>query len=103
VLNAQYYSVTLHIITNIWFKVLACLATSFLRRLTDELHLPVYALMDGDPYGLDILSVYRFGSLVHTFQLLHKIINRVTYEDLRCMTDKEITFLHSNVKDSEAE
>ncbi|CAM6019779.1 unnamed protein product [Sphagnum balticum] len=40
---------------------------SFLRRLTDELHLPVYALMDGDPYGLDILSVYRFGSLTMAF------------------------------------
>ncbi|KAH8975916.1 hypothetical protein BDL97_01G185400 [Sphagnum fallax] len=40
---------------------------SFLRRLTDELHLPVYALMDGDPYGLDILSVYRFGSLTMAY------------------------------------
>ncbi|KAG0577631.1 hypothetical protein KC19_5G168500 [Ceratodon purpureus] len=40
---------------------------SFLRRLVDELHLPVYGLMDGDPYGLDILSIYRFGSLTMAY------------------------------------
>ncbi|XP_024377836.1 meiotic recombination protein SPO11-1 [Physcomitrium patens] len=40
---------------------------SFLRRLVDQLHLPVYGLMDGDPYGLDILSIYRFGSLTMAY------------------------------------
>jgi len=34
----------------------------FLRRLRDELKLPVLALMDSDPYGLKILSVYMSGS-----------------------------------------
>jgi meiotic recombination protein SPO11 len=24
---------------------------------------PILALVDGDPYGIDILSVYKFGSL----------------------------------------
>ncbi|CAM6042437.1 unnamed protein product [Sphagnum compactum] len=51
---------------------------SFLRRLTDELHSPVYALVKGDRHGLDVLSVHRFCSRVHTFQSLHKIIDMVT-------------------------
>ncbi|KAJ3669786.1 hypothetical protein LUZ60_010110 [Juncus effusus] len=35
----------------------------FLRHLVEKLHLPVYCLVDSDPYGFDILSVYRFGSM----------------------------------------
>lgn len=34
----------------------------FLRRLRDTLNIPVLALMDADPYGLKILSVYMKGS-----------------------------------------
>lgn len=34
----------------------------FLHRLTAELHLPVFGLVDSDPYGLKILSVYMSGS-----------------------------------------
>ncbi|GFH52110.1 topoisomerase [Chaetoceros tenuissimus] len=34
----------------------------FLSRLTNELHLPVLGLVDSDPYGLKILSVYMSGS-----------------------------------------
>ncbi|KAI3945274.1 hypothetical protein MKX01_035035 [Papaver californicum] len=35
----------------------------FLRLLTEKLHLPVYCLVDCDPYGFDILTTYRFGSM----------------------------------------
>jgi meiotic recombination protein SPO11 len=36
----------------------------FLRKVTDELKIPVFALVDSDPYGLKILSVYmRYLSL----------------------------------------
>ncbi|KAK9939796.1 hypothetical protein M0R45_016482 [Rubus argutus] len=35
----------------------------FLGLLVDTLHLPIYCLVDCDPYGFDILSTYRFGSL----------------------------------------
>jgi len=34
----------------------------FLRRISDELKLPVLGLVDSDPYGLKILSVYMSGS-----------------------------------------
>ncbi|XP_071696502.1 meiotic recombination protein SPO11-1-like isoform X1 [Rutidosis leptorrhynchoides] len=35
----------------------------FLRLLIEKLHLPVFCLVDCDPYGFDILTTYRFGSL----------------------------------------
>ncbi|KAK4398616.1 Meiotic recombination protein SPO11-1 [Sesamum angolense] len=35
----------------------------FLRLLTETLRLPVYCLVDCDPYGIDILTTYRFGSM----------------------------------------
>ncbi|XP_070675287.1 meiotic recombination protein SPO11-1 isoform X2 [Malus domestica] len=35
----------------------------FLGLLVDTLHLPIYCLVDCDPYGFDILSMYRFGSM----------------------------------------
>jgi len=34
----------------------------FLRRLKTELRIPIFGLMDSDPYGLKILSVYMSGS-----------------------------------------
>lgn len=33
------------------------------KRLSDELSLPVYALVDADPHGIEILCVYKYGSL----------------------------------------
>ncbi|KAK8963956.1 Meiotic recombination protein SPO11-1 [Platanthera guangdongensis] len=35
----------------------------FLQRLVKQLHLPAYCLVDFDPYGFDILTTYRFGSM----------------------------------------
>ncbi|KAL3508379.1 hypothetical protein ACH5RR_027780 [Cinchona calisaya] len=35
----------------------------FLRLIIKKLHLPAYCLVDCDPYGFDILTTYRFGSM----------------------------------------
>ncbi|XP_077222256.1 spo11/DNA topoisomerase VI, subunit A protein isoform X2 [Tasmannia lanceolata] len=35
----------------------------FLKLLVEKLCLPVYCLVDCDPYGFDILTTYRFGSM----------------------------------------
>ncbi|KAM7279028.1 hypothetical protein ACFE04_006162 [Oxalis oulophora] len=35
----------------------------FLRLLIEKLRLPIYCLVDCDPYGFDILTTYRFGSM----------------------------------------
>jgi len=37
---------------------LGCAARLFLRKLRSHLKIPVLALVDSDPYGLKILSVY---------------------------------------------
>ncbi|KAL4618672.1 hypothetical protein ACB092_06G027500 [Castanea dentata] len=41
-----------------------CICTNrFLRLLIEKLCLPTYCLVDCDPYGFDILTTYRFGSM----------------------------------------
>ena len=40
----------------------------FLRRMSHELQLPVMAIMDSDPYGLDILRVYGLGSKALSYE-----------------------------------
>ncbi len=40
----------------------------FVRRLNDELGLPVYILTDADPYGWYIFSVFRSGSISLSFE-----------------------------------
>lgn len=37
-----------------------------LRLLTLQLKVPALALVDGDPHGLEIFFVYKYGSLVST-------------------------------------
>ncbi|XP_057441014.1 meiotic recombination protein SPO11-1 isoform X3 [Lotus japonicus] len=43
----------------------------FLRLLVDNLHLPAYCLVDCDPYGFDILTTYRFGSMQMAYDTKH--------------------------------
>ncbi|KAF1868636.1 hypothetical protein Lal_00036074 [Lupinus albus] len=43
----------------------------FLRLLVETLHLPVYCLVDCDPYGFDILTTYRFGSMQLAYDTKH--------------------------------
>ncbi|KAK5646375.1 hypothetical protein RI129_004839 [Pyrocoelia pectoralis] len=35
----------------------------FLRILRDHLRIPIFILVDADPYGIDIMSTYKYGSL----------------------------------------
>lgn len=35
-----------------------------LRILVDKLGIPALGLCDGDPYGIEIICIYRFGSMV---------------------------------------
>jgi DNA topoisomerase-6 subunit A len=61
-----------------WRKYRAILITSagqpdratrrFLRRLNEELKLPVYILTDADPYGWYIYSVFRIGSISLSYE-----------------------------------
>ncbi|MEM0152954.1 MAG: DNA topoisomerase IV subunit A [Ignisphaera sp.] len=61
-----------------WRKYRAILITSagqpdratrrFVRRLNEELNLPVYILTDADPYGWYIYSVFRTGSITLSYE-----------------------------------
>ncbi|XP_026687962.1 meiotic recombination protein SPO11-like, partial [Diaphorina citri] len=42
----------------------------FLRKLKDSVDVPLYALVDADPYGIEIMCVYRYGSLTLSPQAL---------------------------------
>ncbi|XP_055847854.1 meiotic recombination protein W68 [Episyrphus balteatus] len=37
------------------------------KRIWDYFHLPIYALVDADPFGIDIMFVYRYGSKAMAF------------------------------------
>ncbi|RDX71419.1 Meiotic recombination protein SPO11-1, partial [Mucuna pruriens] len=43
----------------------------FLRLLVENLRLPAYCLVDCDPYGFDILTTYRFGSMQMAYDTKH--------------------------------
>ncbi|BAT80600.1 hypothetical protein VIGAN_03019100 [Vigna angularis var. angularis] len=49
---------------NISLIIFILYTNRFLRLLVENLRLPVYCLVDCDPYGFDILTTYRFGSMV---------------------------------------
>ncbi|WP_440060094.1 DNA topoisomerase IV subunit A [Thermogladius sp. 4427co] len=61
-----------------WRKYRAILVTSagqpdratrrFVRRLNEELKLPVYILTDSDPYGFYIYSVFKIGSITLSYE-----------------------------------
>jgi len=61
-----------------WRKYKAILVTSagqpdratrrFVRRLNEELKLPVYVLTDSDPYGFYIYSVFKIGSITLSYE-----------------------------------
>ncbi|XP_072370625.1 meiotic recombination protein SPO11 isoform X3 [Scyliorhinus torazame] len=37
------------------------------RKLWDMLHIPVFALMDADPHGIEIMCIYKYGSMSMSF------------------------------------
>lgn len=38
------------------------------RKLWDTLHIPIFALVDADPYGIEIMCVYKYGSRAMSFE-----------------------------------
>lgn len=37
---------------------------AILKKISDDCNCPIYALVDADPYGIDIMLSYRHGSMV---------------------------------------
>ncbi|XP_071780641.2 meiotic recombination protein SPO11 [Centroberyx gerrardi] len=38
------------------------------RKLWDTLHIPVFALVDADPHGIEIMCIYKYGSVSMSFE-----------------------------------
>ncbi|TNM86884.1 hypothetical protein fugu_007114 [Takifugu bimaculatus] len=38
------------------------------RKLWDTLHIPIFALVDADPHGIEIMSIYKYGSVAMSFE-----------------------------------
>ncbi|KAL2103642.1 hypothetical protein ACEWY4_000510 [Coilia grayii] len=38
------------------------------RKLWDTLHVPIFALVDGDPHGIEIMCIYKYGSVSMSFE-----------------------------------
>ncbi|KAM3617123.1 uncharacterized protein V6R79_002478 [Siganus canaliculatus] len=38
------------------------------RKLWDALHIPIFALVDADPHGIEIMCIYKYGSVAMSFE-----------------------------------
>ncbi|KAM6924376.1 meiotic recombination protein SPO11 [Xenentodon cancila] len=38
------------------------------RKLWETLHIPIFALVDADPHGIEIMSIYKYGSVAMSFE-----------------------------------
>ena len=55
----------------------------FLRKITDQLKIPILALVDSDPYGLKILSVYSSGSKNMSYDSNHLTTSDIKWLGVR--------------------
>jgi meiotic recombination protein SPO11 len=60
----------------------------FLRKIRDELKIPVLALVDSDPYGLKILSVYCSGSKQMSYDSNHLTTADIKWLGVRCIPSR---------------
>jgi len=51
----------------------------FLKKINDELKLPILAIMDADPYGFEIMRVYSVGSKALSFESSHLAVPNIKW------------------------
>lgn len=76
---------------------------SFLQKLWFELKLPVFAFMDGDAYGIDIILSYKYGSILSAYQNHHLIVPSIqwlgiTADDINDFQLKGIRYKRNELK-----
>ncbi|KAI5416717.1 hypothetical protein KIW84_041658, partial [Lathyrus oleraceus] len=64
-----------------WYFLILCILypNRFLRLLVENLHIPVYCLVDCDPYGFDILTTYKFGSMQMAYDTKHLRVPEISW------------------------
>ncbi|XP_064599336.1 LOW QUALITY PROTEIN: meiotic recombination protein SPO11-like [Liolophura sinensis] len=50
-----------------------------LRKLWEEFAIPIFALVDADPHGMEIMAVYRYGSLALAYESHHLTVPAVRW------------------------
>ena len=51
----------------------------FLKKINDDLKLPIFAIMDADPYGFEIMRVYSVGSKALSFESSHLAVPNIKW------------------------
>ena len=51
----------------------------FLKKINDDLNLPIFAVMDADPYGFEIMRVYSVGSKALSFESSHLAVPNIKW------------------------
>ncbi len=51
----------------------------FLKKIHDDLNLPIFAIMDADPYGFEIMRVYSVGSKALSFESSHLAVPSIKW------------------------
>ncbi|MCG3221666.1 MAG: hypothetical protein H7641_09835, partial [Candidatus Heimdallarchaeota archaeon] len=51
----------------------------FLKKIDDDLKLPIFAVMDADPYGFEIMRVYSVGSKALSFESSHLAVPSIKW------------------------
>ncbi|XP_075427746.1 meiotic recombination protein SPO11 isoform X2 [Ascaphus truei] len=51
----------------------------FIRRLWDSFHVPIFALVDADPHGIEIMCIYKYGSVSMSFEAHHLTVPSIRW------------------------
>ncbi|NXH19383.1 SPO11 protein, partial [Bucco capensis] len=51
----------------------------FVRRLWDSFKIPIFTLMDADPHGVEIMCIYKYGSVSMSFEAHHLTVPSVKW------------------------
>ena len=74
---------------------------SFLQRLWLTLKLPVFALVDGDAYGVEIMCTYRYGSFAMAFENIGLNVPEIKWIGIQPEDIVEFRLRGTRFKDSE--
>ncbi|XP_040844123.1 meiotic recombination protein SPO11 isoform X1 [Ochotona curzoniae] len=49
------------------------------KKLWDTFHMPMFTLVDADPYGIEIMCIYKYGSLTMSFEAHHLTVPAIRW------------------------
>ncbi|KAG8447106.1 hypothetical protein GDO86_014529 [Hymenochirus boettgeri] len=51
----------------------------FSRKLWDTFHIPIFTLVDADPYGIEIMCIYKYGSVSMSYEAHHLTVPTISW------------------------